>query len=404
MAIFRIIKSIINNLLSHIPMAQIYKKVGQNLFCGDFVMEGALHHTNQFLKKLNEEVDFEKLWHEKLIRTYKGHAEMGQPPYRPALILKMLFLAYLFNQSEREIERVINDSISMKVFLGLALDEGAPDHSSLTKFKNRILGYQLFHGEDIFKELFDEVILHAQEQGIELGYTQSIDSTHTIADVNTRKDQKRQKQPSDGGEGKFPRDPDAKWGVKRTHEVKTTTGGKVKVNESYFAYKSHLSTNTKTNLVTSYMVTAMNEYDGKYFEPLMRDDLKKGVAKRHRTIYTADRGYDDGENHAWLNQERFKDAIALKYVKDKTPEGKTKARWTMFTTQEEFEAGLSERYVVERVNASLKKYHTLERARYLGLAKMSIQTALSCIAHNLKTLVKVWTGIGLRMPATVHVS
>lgn len=387
-------------------MSQNYKKLGTNLFCGDFVIEGALHHTNQFLKKLNEGIDFEALWHEKLIQTYKGHAGLGQPPYRPALILKMLFLAYLFNQSEREIERVINDSISMKGFLGLALDEAAPDHSSLTKFKNRILGYQFFHGKDVFKELFDEVILYAQERGIELGYTQSIDSTHTIADVNTRKDQRRKKEISEGGEGKSPRDPDAKWGVKRTHETKTTTGEKIKVNESYFAYKSHLSTNTETNLVTSYMVTPMNEYDGKYFEPLMRDDLRKGVAKRYQTIYTADRAYDDGENHAWLNQERLKDAIALKYVKEseKMPERKTKARWTMFTTQQEFEAGLSERYAVERINGSLKRHHTLGRARYLGLSKMRIQTALSCMAHNLKTLVRLWTGIGLRMPATVHVS
>lgn len=385
-------------------MSQQYKKTGENLFCQDFVMEGALNHTNRFLKKLSEEVDFEKLWHEKLLKTYKGQAGIGQPPYRPAIVLKMFFLSYLFNQSEREIERVINDSISMKGFLGLAIDEAAPDHSSLTKFKNRILAYGIFHGEDVFKELFDEIILFAQERGIDLGHTQAIDSTHTVADVNTRKAEIHKKKRSEGGEGKPPRDPDARWGVKRTKKVKT--GEKVKVNECHFAYKSHLSVSTKTNMVTSFVVTPMNEYDGKYFEPLMRDDIRKGVAKKKETVYTADRAYDDGENHAWLNQNKLKDAIALKYLKEseKTLEGKAKARWMLFTTQEEFEAGLSERFVVERVNAGLKKYHTLSRARYLGLSKMCIQTALSCMAHNLKTLVKVWTGIGLRMPASVHVS
>lgn len=60
-------------------------------------------------------------------------------------------------------------------------------------------------------------------------------------------------------------------------------------------------------------------------------------------------------------------------------------------------------FAVQQV-LGLKKYHTLSRARYLGLSKMRIQTALSCMAHNLKTLVKVWTGIGLRMPAAVHIS
>lgn len=71
---------------------------------------------------------------------------------------------------------------------------------------------------------------------------------------------------------------------------------------------------------------------------------------------------------------------------------------------DEFETGLQQRYVVERINGSLKQYHGLNRARYLGLAKMKLQTGLTCLAHNLKTLVKLWTGIGLRMPLTAHVS
>lgn len=42
----------------------------------------------------------------------------------------------------------------------------------------------------------------------------------------------------------------------------------------------------------------MVAYDGHLFEPLMKDDLEKGVAKKEETTYTADRAYDDGENHA----------------------------------------------------------------------------------------------------------
>ena len=132
----------------------------------------------------------------------------------------------------------------------------------------------------------------------------------------------------------------------------------------------------------------------------MKEDLKKRVAKRRKTTYAADRGYDDGENHAWLESEKLKDAICLKYVK----QGENPiARWTKHTTQEEFDAGRKQRFTVERVNASVKKDHKLGRARYLGLRKMALQTAMTGMAHNLKTLVKLWTGVPLR-GSLVHVS
>lgn len=381
-------------------MTKYFKKTGENLFCRDFLIEGALAHSNQFLKKLDQEVNFEELWHEKLLQTYKGKAEIGPPPYRPEQVLKMLFLAYLFGTSEREIERIINDSISMKAFLHISLDEGAPDHSTLTKFKNRILIFDERNATNLLKDFFDEIILLAQKKGVDLGFTQSIDSTHTIANVNNSKERERTKKISEGGEGQKPRDPDAKYGVKKTRKVKTTKGKLVEISEGYVGYKSHLSVSALTNLITSYLVTTMAAYDGHFFEPLMKDDLKKGVAKRGKTTYAADRSYDDGENHVWLETEQLKDAICLKGI----PKGeKPVVKWTKYTTQDEFDAGRKKRYTVERVNGSAKKDHQLGRARYLGLRKMALQTSLTALAHNLKTLVKLWTGVPLR-GSLVHVS
>lgn len=384
-------------------MIKHFKKTGENLFCQDFLIEGALAHSNRFLKKLDNEVDFEALWHEKLLQTYKGGAELGQPPYRPEQVLKMLFLAYLFGTSEREIERIINDSISMKAFLYISLDEAAPDHSTLTKFKNRILDFDARNDSNLLKEFFDEIIVLAQEKHVDLGFTQSIDSTHTIANVNNAKERERTRKISEGGKGQKPRDPDAKYGVKKTKRVKTIKGEKVEITEGYVGYKSHLSVSADSNLITSYLVTTMAKYDGHFFEPLMKDDLKKGVAKRGKTTYAADRGYDDGENHVWLEKEKLKDAICLNNVKEWTKDEKPVARWTKHTTQGEFDAGRKKRFTVERVNASGKKDHLLGRARYLGLKKMALQTGLTALAHNLKTLVKLWTGIPLR-GSLVHVS
>jgi len=50
----------------------------------------------------------------------------------------MLLTAFLYNLSERQVEEVAIFNLPVKCFLGLAADELAPDHSTLTAFKSRI--------------------------------------------------------------------------------------------------------------------------------------------------------------------------------------------------------------------------------------------------------------------------
>ncbi|NIT60216.1 MAG: hypothetical protein GWN00_29620, partial [Aliifodinibius sp.] len=63
----------------------------------------------------------------------------GRPPFEPALLLKMEMIAYLYNLSERQVEAYVNDNLSAKYFVGLAVDQKAPDHSTLTKFRKRLI-------------------------------------------------------------------------------------------------------------------------------------------------------------------------------------------------------------------------------------------------------------------------
>lgn len=397
--------------ISHIhTMRKYFRRTGENIFCTTSELEEAASmHAPQFLKHLLEQVDFEALCHERLLQYYKGQGTLGAAAYRPTLLFKMLFLSYLFNQSEREIERTINDSISMKQFLGLGISEAAPDHSSLTKFKNRVLRTTEDDTESGFLIFFDEIVLLAQQRGVDLGYTQAIDSTHVIADVNTRKEAGEKKQAKkEERSPKAPRDPDAVWGVKRVKTVQTTEKQKVKINESYYGFKAHFSTSCDTNLITSLTVTPMSASDNLQFMPLLQADTKKGIPQKEKTAYTSDRAYDDGELHAELNQRALKDGIALKKwtKKEKTVEGPLPAKYTVYTSQEEHTAALKKRFVVERVNASVKKDHSLDRARYLGMKKFHLQVIFSSLAHNLKTLVKLWTGVGLRVTSSpnLHVS
>ena len=113
------------------------KETGAGSFFGNFLYDQKVS-KDHFLRKLNEVIQWDRFTG-KLLGYYRGKGETGQAPYNPAIILKMLLLSYLWDVSERMIEVLADDSLSIGLFLGLGADEKAPDHSTLTLFKNRLI-------------------------------------------------------------------------------------------------------------------------------------------------------------------------------------------------------------------------------------------------------------------------
>ena len=125
-----------------------YKELGSGSFFGDLVYDQVVPEKH-FLREMERVVNW-SVFSERLVGLYRGRGRVGRPPYEPAVILKMLVLSYLYDRSERETEGYVNDSLSARWFLGLAVDEAAPDHSTLTAFKRRILDRG---GEGCLREL-----------------------------------------------------------------------------------------------------------------------------------------------------------------------------------------------------------------------------------------------------------
>ena len=100
-------------------------------------------------------------------------------------------VAYLYNLSERQVEVYVNDSLSAKYFVGLAVDQKAPDHSTLTKFRKRLIERGRL---EAFEEMLSEIIQIALESGVQFGSIQIVDSVHSVANVNTSKDEARKKR------------------------------------------------------------------------------------------------------------------------------------------------------------------------------------------------------------------
>jgi IS5 family transposase len=365
--------------VSHMPAR--FRPSGRNSYWGDGYLEMAVA-PNHFLRRLRGLFDWEELT-ESLAECYKGGAEYGPTPYHPALLFKMLTLSFLYDLSERQTEEFANENMPARYFLGLAGNQSAPDHCTLTVFKQRIIARE---GPQAFEERFQRIVQLAREKGITPGRIQIVDSTHTIANVDVKKDDERR----DGGAK--PRDEDAAWGSKGRKKVKTGDGTVAIVNKAFYGYKTHLSLNAESGIITSVEATPGNRPDGKQFPKLVKKDEQVGIEAQ---VYAGDKGYDDGDNHEMLFCRGKSSALCLnKYRTQLYPEG----LWADLRASEDYQAGLKERYRIEQKNAEAKVRHGLDRCRYIGLPKYAVQSLMTAIALNLKRMVLLLCGVGFRGP------
>jgi hypothetical protein len=75
------------------------KETSMNSFFGNFLYDQVIE-KGHFLVKLKEVIDWQQFT-TKFLKYYKGKGKVGQSPYDPALILKMLLVSHLYNISER---------------------------------------------------------------------------------------------------------------------------------------------------------------------------------------------------------------------------------------------------------------------------------------------------------------
>src|SRR4030043_838133 len=363
-----------------------FVETGSSSFFGEYLYDLVVPQ-NHFLRQLNKIIDWERFTR-KLLKLYKGSGMVGRPPFDPAMILKMELIAYLYNLTERQVEVYINENLPAKYFVGLAADQSAPDHSTLSVFRERLVkrGRQ-----KVFEDLLEEIVQIALRSGIRFGAIQIVDSVHSIANVNTDKDQNRQ------GRGKGPRDPNAHWGVKHTRKVKNEAGKEEKQIEYFYGYKAHVSLNAENGLITCLETTSGEAPDGHHFTSLVYHDVRQSLPVE---IYTADRAYDEGENHYNLEVRGLHSAIRLKKTRtDKKDDAKQV--WISLHQTPQYQQGLKERYKIERKFGEAKQGHGFGRCRYLGRLGFSVQAFFTAIMLNLKRLVKLFTGVGFKTQTVV---
>jgi transposase, IS5 family len=323
------------------------QKRQQSFFAGPIYE--AIVPKDHLLRRLMTVVDWESLAGE----VSDCYSDVGRPSWPPEQMLKIVVLQYIYDRSDRQVAEDLRYHLAMKFFVGLEVDQPGPDNGTISRFRTRL-------GAERFARLFNRVVEAARAAGHVDDELHAVDSTVVSSKVNQWRWRDSDDDPPPGeGVGGF-----VKWEgprLSRGPDTDACFGCKGK-DKRFHGYKAHISVDVASQMVVRVVTTPGNEHDGEIFSEVM-DPRAAAV--------TADKIYDQQDNHKLLKKEKIEDRIIL-------------------NKRGCVASGLNrDRSVVERVNAWLKRWCGGGRARYWGLEKVSIQMLLAATALNLKRLVRL---------------
>jgi IS5 family transposase len=314
-------------------MTMAVKQTGQPSLMEALLPKGA--GSNAALDRLGGLVKWYRF--EKLLTHLRNEAGPGRPGYPVLVLFRALLLQSLYGLSDREVEEALGDRLSFKRFVGLSLEDTAPDHTVLNRFRNQIVE------QGLLEKLFDELDRQLENAGLILKRGTMLDAT-LIQAISAPPKQDR---PSN--------DPDARFAKRQ---------GK---SGSTFGYKAHMGVDEGSGLIRAVLTTPANVNDTTPADDLIRGD---------EAAVWADAAYDTHARRARLKAEGKKPRIARRPNRHHPYLPARLKRYNRLIARR--------RAAVETTFATLKRRMRLTCIRYVGLIKASAQVLLASIAFNMR--------------------
>src|SRR5438270_3987954 len=106
------------------------------------------------------------------------YASKGRPSIDPKVFFKLQLVMFFEGiRSERQLMRHAADRLSVLWYLGYDLGEPLPDHSSLTRLRER-------YGVEVFRRFFDAIVEQCQQEKLVWGKDVYIDGTQVNANAD----------------------------------------------------------------------------------------------------------------------------------------------------------------------------------------------------------------------------
>jgi transposase len=129
--------------------------------------------ADNFYRRLKNVLNLQ--WLYKATKKYYGTE--GQQSIDPVVFFKLMLIGYLENLgSDRRIINTVGMRLDMLFFIGYDIDEPLPWHSTLSRTRQ-------LYGEELFKQLFKEVLKQCIDKGMVAGRRQVMDSVAVKANA-----------------------------------------------------------------------------------------------------------------------------------------------------------------------------------------------------------------------------
>jgi transposase len=133
----------------------------------------ALVPGDHYLRRVKETLDFDRFVE---ILASRYHQTLGRPAIEPVLLLKLEFLQFHYNLSDREVVKQSQVNVAFRFFLDLGLHSPLPDPSLLTYFRERL-------GPKAHEQVFQELIAQVRKLGLVKDRVRLKDASHVLANI-----------------------------------------------------------------------------------------------------------------------------------------------------------------------------------------------------------------------------
>jgi transposase len=238
---------------------------------------------------------------------------VGRPSIDPEVFFRMLLVAYLYDvKSDRQLCEDVHHNFAYRWFCRLPLKDRVPDHSSLSRIRDR-------YGEEIFESLFRRIVEICQKRGLVPPQCRVMtDATLIAADaaldslVHNDPEQARVEAESLQGRTKAVDPPPTRRISNQTHRSRTdpdATLAQKRGTPQQLKYKVHQSAEAESRVILDTYVTTGARHDNQpYLEQLQRIEERYQVTIRE---VTADRGYGSAHIIRTLKEQGKRTFIPL---------------------------------------------------------------------------------------------
>ena len=220
----------------------------------------------------------------------------GRPSIDPELFFRMVLIAYIFGiEHDRKLCEEVSYNLAYRWYCRLNLEDSVPDHSSLSKIRDR-------YGKEIFEKFFAQILALCKSQGLGKGERVMTDSTFISADASIEslvaKDEELRLEEQ---ELSYSRDitspPPSRAVSNKTHISSTDPDSTLAMRcgkSRELKYKNHCTIDADSRVILDVRVSTGSEHESLGF----LDDIKNISAVNNFTIKEAiaDRAYGAIDN------------------------------------------------------------------------------------------------------------